>query len=1035
MELKLYNRLKHELLGDLAGRSEGHDPDYQKQVESYAAQPHSGVSKRESRKIQRWLETYNRLLPGPPVTLRYYQILALYFTEHVLKEKRGGKRYNDQKALAYWMATGSGKTLLMHLNILQYIDHIGGPQSFDELQIILTTPGVNLIEQHQRELGEVVRHLNRIHNNRIKLIADTTGALLNREKGFFQMPENPRIHRLVLVDEGHIGLSTDSETGAFKALRSELLHPTHSFLFEYSATYHGIAETHVREYEEQIVYDYNYYRFFRDGYGKDYAFQSLNDDRFADTAASTAPFFTATFGTLAEKLTAFDNLSVSRTQRAGELPFTGSFPDRPLLAFMGGTVEDPKKEGGARDEVSDIRKLLVWLANLSPSERYAFKKVWGEAEGRLRLTRSPGIIDEIWLSWGNGDFWGLINVGNGEKFFRDCETHQELRDDHGAPLMDLDKARIVSRQYRFAAIDEPTSPINLLVGSRKFAEGWNCFRVSIIGLINLGSNKGNKIIQIFGRGVRLEGLNKDGKRRYRDHCPDYDELVRRDEAEDRLRRLETLNVFSLNQSWLKTFLEGLEKDIPALAGPFTVDVTPRKVSTGGKLRHYDDYQPWLHAPKVGGADFDALLRITLDATDNSWHWEYVIDGHVYAGQLHAPELRFDYRIAPEETGHDLIQPLAKWIDKQAPFLNVDHLKEQLRAWSRQQKVQLYVARNSSVTPLSLRDLLSVVGAVRYDWPLNACDTAVVERLLAELQRDTMEKVFHKVRYDIDKRHYRYEPVTQSLPGQPGDFIDRYRITCEFDTESDRQAFESDSQAWNQLRMNLQESPGHYHIYEPLFGDAEGNRPHKHTNPNIKKIRRVSISPDRLNDGERKFLEDLNEFVENNYAHDRRQFYLMRNVDSLKSIGIYLDGETRVFHPDFVLWIVDDKTNQTTLAFFDPKGESGIMNRGDLGLSGGGAMNDKVRLSNSGQLADLAHQLTQQTGRHWSIHSYILLRDSSELGRFKGSAPTEPELTRAEEMINRGVLRLDWHKRDEQGNPGKLLRNDKSYLNRIFENLL
>jgi hypothetical protein len=34
--------------------------------------------------------------------------------------------------------------------------------------------------------------------------------------------------------------------------------------------YHGIAEQYVREYEEQIVYDYNYYRFFKDGYGKDY---------------------------------------------------------------------------------------------------------------------------------------------------------------------------------------------------------------------------------------------------------------------------------------------------------------------------------------------------------------------------------------------------------------------------------------------------------------------------------------------------------------------------------------------------------------------------------------------------------------------------------------------------------------------------------------------------------------------------------------------------------------------------------------------
>ncbi|MDD2389895.1 MAG: hypothetical protein PHP23_09210 [Desulfobacterales bacterium] len=50
---------------------------------------------------------------------------------------------------------------------------------------------------------------------------------------------------------------------------------------------------------------------------------------------------------------------------AGELPFAGRFFDKPLLAFMGNTVEDPKKEGSGKDEVSDIRKFVVWLAHLS----------------------------------------------------------------------------------------------------------------------------------------------------------------------------------------------------------------------------------------------------------------------------------------------------------------------------------------------------------------------------------------------------------------------------------------------------------------------------------------------------------------------------------------------------------------------------------------------------------------------------------------------------------------------------------------------
>ncbi|MFN2267750.1 MAG: hypothetical protein ABR533_05705, partial [Desulfonatronovibrio sp.] len=86
---------------------------------------------------------------------------------------------------------------------------------------------------------------------------------------------------------------------------------------------------------------------------------------------------------------------------------------------------------------------------------------------------------------------------------------------------EISKANIIPDLCLFEHIDTPDSPVNLLIGSRKFAEGWNCFRVSVIGLINLGATKGNKIIQIFGRGVRLHGQSGDGKRRHAEHIEYY----------------------------------------------------------------------------------------------------------------------------------------------------------------------------------------------------------------------------------------------------------------------------------------------------------------------------------------------------------------------------------------------------------------------------------------------------------------------------------------------------------------------------------
>lgn len=1032
MKLKLYNRLKRELLGEFYSRAEGHDRDYQKQVESFASSQSSGLPKPMGRKIQKWLSDYNQLC-SRPFTLRYYQILALYFTEHVLEQKRAGKGFSEQKALVYWMATGSGKTLLMHLNILQYIEHIGGGAAFDELQIILTTPGVNLIEQHERELGEVVRQLNRLYNNRIKLTVATTGALLNKEAGFYNMPDSTRLFRLVLVDEGHIGLSSGGkELGAFKALRRDLLKPENSFLFEYSATYHGIADVHVRDYEEQIVYDYNYYRFFKDGYGKDYDLQKRTDDRFADDGKSEAPFFSATLGTLCEKLIAHEQLTVSQAHGSSELPFVGHFPDKPLLAFMGNTVEDPKKEGGDKDEVSDIRKFVIWLTHLSDSEREAYAPVFnGEHHGQLTLTRSPAVTDEIWLSWGNGQYWGLINVGNGDKFFSDCAEHSSLRASNGEALVSLSKAVIVNPRYHFDAIDAVVSPINVLVGSRKFAEGWNCFRVSIIGLINLGSSKGNKIIQIFGRGVRLKGLRGDGKRQNLEHCTDYAERLADDSPASRLRRLETLNVYSLNKSWLEVFLSAMEKDLPAIAGPYSLEVKPAVVLVGSKQQkrkpvEFAEYQHKLHAFKVGRSEFDAPLRITLDTSTHDWHWQYVRQGEIVSGQLPNPGFSLDYRTDRNLDGKNLVLELCAKLEEEEAFVPSDWLKTRLLSWSRQQRVQLYASSDGKNQPLTLAALLKPTSKVLYDFALTERSWTVIERLLDEVQRDLLEKIFHKVRYDIDRRQYRFETVRQNAPGERGDFIDRYSLTYEFDTNEQRQLFEQNDALRYQIQLGLEEVRGDYHIYEPLLGEATDRLLKQH------KLKRIGISPDSLNDGERKFLRDILAYIDINYSRDPREFYLMRNVDSLRSIGIYLEGETRVFYPDFVLWIIDEKTKKTTLALFDPKGQTGIIKDDDLGLNGPDGMNDKVRVATSGQLNELGKALQSETGRKWSIHSFILLRDKSPLGRWKGSAPTQVEMVLAEDMIKRCVLRLDWHKENEQGQTSSPLIGGSTYLSRIFD---
>ncbi len=119
-----------------------------------------------------------------PIVWKYFQYLTLLFTEIYLDWYFGKpdalrdtlnaqiKSYNADKPaadqiallnetdeawsqlnkLAYWSATGSGKTLLMHANILQYQHYLAKHGRQGELnRIILLTPNEGLSQQH---LGE-----------------------------------------------------------------------------------------------------------------------------------------------------------------------------------------------------------------------------------------------------------------------------------------------------------------------------------------------------------------------------------------------------------------------------------------------------------------------------------------------------------------------------------------------------------------------------------------------------------------------------------------------------------------------------------------------------------------------------------------------------------------------------------------------------------------------------------------------------------------------------------------------------------------
>ena len=561
-----------------------------------------------------------------PVRWKYFQYLALLLTElyleryfadpHSLRAElevfaaahapSGGRSWPDGGAapgtggddlakLGFWLATGSGKTLLVHAHYHQYLaalERSGRPRPD---HVLLITPNGGLARQHLREmfLSDVPGRLFRkgairgrrgrtpwVHVIEITRFRDRPGPLTVSPDAFAG-------RNLVLVDEGHRGSSRAD--GEWRRFRQQLA--CGGFCFEYSATFAEAAATSPALFEEctrTIAIDYSFARFYQDGYGKHWRILNLDEGGGAalGLGGETRAYLTGAMAVFLQQLLVYEE--------APPLAHLHLLA-RPLAVFVGASVTGGRE---SRQEQTDIVRVIELFARLvDPAERchnerllalalagtlgvrtnageevFDPQTVLGELVGRwtgaglyeqmLRLVfhaAAPGRLHlfplgeapgEVAIAVGDSPPFALLNVGDVHGVLRLCATG-------------LGGQRVVVQERRFCGslfdrIDEPASSIQILVGSRKFAEGWSSFRVSILGLLHLGRAAGTQVVQLFGRGVRLLGKDRSLRRSsssYEIHQPRT--------AASRLRVLETLHVFGLRASYLARFRAALlEAGVP-----------------------------------------------------------------------------------------------------------------------------------------------------------------------------------------------------------------------------------------------------------------------------------------------------------------------------------------------------------------------------------------------------------------------------------------------------------------------------------------
>ena len=377
-------------------------------------------------------------------------------------------------------------------------------------------------------------------------------------------------NNLVLVDEGHRGASSGKE-GAWMRFRNALCEK--GFSFEYSATFGQAVKGNPKlteQYAKSTLCDYSYRYFYGDGYGKDY--QILNLDE------GTKPDHLQLY-LVASLLSFFQQQRLYREQGSSFRPFK---IENPLWVFVGGRVTAALSQKDASDIVEILQFLARYVANRADSiqrigrvlnqgvvtatgknlfaGRFTYLNTCGLSPeqifdgslatifnapggGHLYVENLKGATGEVALRLGaENEAFGVINVGDDAKLVKLCEQQ-------GIVTGELEFSESL-----FHEINQPDSTVNLLIGSKKFTEGWSSWRVSTMGLMNVGKGEGAQIIQLFGRGVRLKGYDLSLKRSGKTRLPDGLNRPKH------IGILETLGIFGIHADYMAQFRDFLEEE-------------------------------------------------------------------------------------------------------------------------------------------------------------------------------------------------------------------------------------------------------------------------------------------------------------------------------------------------------------------------------------------------------------------------------------------------------------------------------------------
>ncbi|MDD3696025.1 MAG: DEAD/DEAH box helicase family protein [Lentisphaeria bacterium] len=934
-----------ELLEDIAQADEGYDDDGRSHIYQRLAS-RGGKLRIPLAELARYDDNIRKHLAainarrGEPISLRYFQYLAALYTEITLDryfnqrpqlladlqafvQARNDARPTgeaeeepfkeaDLGKLAFWMATGSGKTLILHLNYRQFLHY--NQEKLDN--ILLITPNRALSEQHLAELEASDIPAQRFDLNHASLwssrrnivqLIEITKLVEEKRGGGLSVPvEAFEGNNLVFVDEGHKGSGGEAWRSYREALGAS------GFTFEYSATF-GQALTAARndrlsaEYGKAIIFDYSYRYFYGDGYGKD--FRILNLTKQGDESKTELLF-------LGNLLSFYEQQCVFAAQAEALRPYK---LEKPLWVFVGSSVNAVYSENRqSRSDVlsvarflhrvlsnqdnwvsKGIKKLLTGKSDLQMqgnmdlfADRFQHLRESGRtaqslyndilsrvfnarASGGLHLCALKNAPGEMGLkAAGADDYFGLVYIGDTSRF------KKLVQEDESGITLEEDALST----SLFEGINEEQSPIAMLIGAKKFMEGWNSWRVSNMGLFNIGRHEGSQIIQLFGRGVRLRGRDCSLKR----------SAALPGKHPKHIRLLETLNIFALRANYMAQFRSYLEREgvetEPLVELPLFVWANEQFLQRG------------LLAPRPAeGRDFVAETAMLL-AVETNLRPRVDLSLRVQTLEGNAEGLQ----VAQTQAGARVQIPEENLalVDWEMAYLELLEHKRR-RGWSN------LVIRPETLPRILAEVPYSLLADEELLHPSSFADRQALQETVAAILKKYLERFYRRRHKRWDSENLVYRPLDLDDPNlafnRPSTHESKaaYTVRVPSSCQALIAAIEQLNRDMDAVAREENDVLPHIHferhLYLPLL---------------LKGGALLNAVPSSLEASEAQFVRDLKGYweKEKDRALKDQELFLLRNLSRGKGVGFF---EESGFYPDFILWVVDKQSQR--IVFIEPHG--------------------------------------------------------------------------------------------------------------------